>query len=160
MNNFPTWYYSIVLPACAAFDLVCYAGGAIYLARKFLPKIRKLIADKSGSLAIEGAIIIPVFLLLTAISFELGLAQLGKQSLVWSTQQAATVQSTGGNPQTIFAANTAGTPAAGASLTCSTVGNLAQCVGTVTIANAFAGLIGSATTWSFTYTAQVQVPSQ
>jgi hypothetical protein len=111
-----------------------------------------------GVAAIEFAIVAPVLILLMAVSVTLGMMQMAKQAVIFATQQAAVVQSTGGTPATIFAQNVASTPAANATVTCNTSGNVATCTGTAQFANPFAGVLGTGPTTPLTYSASVQVP--
>ena len=122
--------------------------------------MRKLWTDKRGVAAIEFAIVAPVLILLMAVSVTLGMMQMAKQAVIFATQQAAVVQSTGGTPQTIFAANVANTPASNGTVTCNTAANVATCTGTAQFANAFAGVLGIGPTTPLTYSASVQVPLQ
>jgi TadE-like protein len=120
--------------------------------------IRRFTGADEGVVAIEAAIVLPVILVLMAVSFELGSMQLAKSAVVFATQQAAVVQSTGGNPQTSFAGNVARTPASSGAVTCNTTGNVATCTGTANFQNAFAGILGASPTIALAYTATVQVP--
>jgi TadE-like protein len=120
--------------------------------------IKRFTDAGDGVVAVEAAIILPVLLVLMAVSFELGAMQLAKSAVVFATQQAATVQSTGGNPQTSFAGNVASTPASNGTVTCNTTGNVATCTGSANFQNAFAGILGASPTLALAYTATVQVP--
>jgi hypothetical protein len=120
--------------------------------------IKRFTDARDGVVAVEAAIILPVLLVLMAVSFELGAMQLAKSAVVFATQQAATVQSTGGNPQTSFAQNVASTPASNGTVTCNTTGNVATCTGSANFQNAFAGILGASPTLALSYTATVQVP--
>lgn len=118
----------------------------------------RFIRDTRGVIAIEAVFVLPVFLALLAVSAELGLAQLGKQSLVYATQVAAQMQAHGQDYSGAFSTNVASTPASAATIACSTSGQTAQCTGAVTIRNIFSGLLNSSD-WNFTYTAMAQVAS-
>lgn len=119
--------------------------------------MKRFAKSEAGSIAIEAALIMPVFILLLAVSAEIGLAQFGKQALVYSVQVAAQQQAAGTDPAASFTINTANTPANGATVQCATAGATASCTGVVTIGNVFAGLLHSGD-WNFTYTAQAAVP--
>jgi Flp pilus assembly protein TadG len=121
--------------------------------------MRKLLRDNKGVAAIEFAIVAPVLIVLMAVSFTIGSMQMAKQAVMFATQQAAVVQSTGGDVQAIFAQNIASTPASNATVTCNTNGSTATCTGTTQFANVFAGVLGTPATVALTYTAAVQVPS-
>ena len=120
--------------------------------------MRKLWNDKQGIAAVEFAMVAPVLILLMAVSVTLGMMQMAKQAVMFATQQAAVVQSTGGTPQTIFAQNVANTPANSGTVTCNTSGNVATCTGNAQFPNPFAGVLGTGATIALTYTAAVQVP--
>jgi len=66
-------------------------------------KLAKFWRDRDGVVAIEAAIIMPVVVILMAVTFEMGAAQMAKGAVVFATQQAAVVQSTGGDTNAIFA---------------------------------------------------------
>jgi hypothetical protein len=129
------------------------------IVRFFKPGFQiKITHDERGIAAVEFALVAPVLILLMAVSFTLGMMQMAKQAVMFATQQAAVVQSTGGTPQTIFAQNVANTPASAGTVTCNTSGNVATCTGNAQFSNPFAGVLGSSATIALTYTAAVQVP--
>lgn len=114
--------------------------------------------ERDGVAAIEFAMVAPVLILMIAVSITLGMMTMAKQAVMFATQQAAVVQSTGGTPATIFAANVANTPGSNATVACNTSGNVATCTGTAQFPNMFAGVLGIGPTTPLTYSASVQVP--
>jgi Flp pilus assembly protein TadG len=160
MNNFPPWYWTVVLPACALFDAIFYASAAIVIVRKLLPKIRAMITARQGNAAIEFAIVAPVLLLIAGLVVDGGLGFQAKQSVMNGTMQAA-IASANGNAdgaQAIFAANLV-VQAQSPQVQCSQNGQTWQCTGTANYASSFSGLAGIPPLWPISYSATAAVPS-
>jgi len=157
MNNFPSWYWTVVLPACGLFDAVCYAGIAVMIGRKLWRRFKR---DAEANAAVEFAIIAPVLLLIAGLVVDGGLGLAAKQSVMNGTMQAA-IASANGNAdgaQAIFAANLVA-QAQSAQVQCTQTGQTWQCTGTANYASSFSGLAGIPPLWAISYSATAAMPS-
>lgn len=121
--------------------------GAVYIAKRkgwrpidaIRSTLRIFFDHEQGSIAVEAAIILPVFFLALGIGIDCGLATVADYKLVYGTSQAGISMASGGDPQGTFAGNSGG------SVTCSTDGSNVTCDGQNNYAVIFAGLLNIST---------------
>lgn len=95
--------------------------------------------DKRGSIAIEGALLIPILILAAVGGCDAGLAILHDGRLQWAAQQAAIVAAAGGDYAALFAANMGDD---GSSITCTTSAAGSSCDAAVSHQMLAGALIG------------------
>jgi Flp pilus assembly protein TadG len=157
MNNLPSWWWTVVLPACAAFDVVCYIGAGVVIGRKLWRRFKR---SADATAAIEFAIIAPCLLLIAGIVIDGGLGLQAKQSVMNGAMQAA-IASANGNAQgaaAIFTANLV-PQATSPQVQCTQNGQTWTCNGSASYASSFSGLAGIPPLWPISYSATAAVPS-
>lgn len=117
----------------------------------------RFIDDHRGVVAIEAALLLPVFTLLFAVMVLAGMGFYSQSSLTFATQQAALATVAGTNAQAIFAGSIPAT-LTGATVSCAPVTGGQQCTGTGSFSVPFAGLFNASPTMNLTATAMAATP--